>query len=803
MQVPKDQYMADAIREHRRTMRLAGGAIAGLAVLLAAAVIGALIAVTQRANAIAQENISLSRLVAATSENEQSTDLRLALLLAVEAYHINPDTQTLAALMQADTAVPALVRYLPAGGRVTSLAASRDGKAVVAGLAGGQVVRWQLPDPRPETLFRLRSAVLSLAVSADGAQVAAADGKKASVWQAAKPAFRVSVPDQEGADLVALSPSGRTLLVHASGRAGLSGSIVVVSLPTGRVRAIHADPADSATEIVMPSDVKVMLQSTVSGFWQWRTMPTWRILSSDKRGSPIGVAENGPYTSGDGQFFTATNAAGTIQVWPTSGINRVNAPFTAQAPVSYPGSTALSYDGTELATTEGGVIYVTPVARAGAPRAAAVQLAGNGSINLNGLSFLGDGSHLISATGSAVAVWSLRQPDRLARAEPARVALSCSACHGPEVAISPNGAWVAMVTPAEGSAVVQPLPGIAGRAEVISGNPTGGPIYGPPLWQSDGTHVILPYAGPAAHLQSLGSADSFALGLPLPDQTAIADARSANGKNLIIVSATGGVYQLNAGDGSLIRTGPRRGPPLIAADASDNLPAAIDPADGIVALASSRTVTIVRIADDKVVGRVHAPSVTSVAFGGSKLLVQLQNGNLQIWNYLGTKLELTIAGDPGYLWPPVANQNGTLVARQRVNGSIVIDSLLSGTTLDTLSTPSDSGKLLSGTAFAPDSGELIAVTDGYGLGPGTLIDRNLSGKALAAAACKAAGARLTRAEWRTYIGTAPPAFLACQALRPVPVRGQVQVRLAGAVAPVVSVAVKPKVVEVPAVRVPL
>jgi hypothetical protein len=67
-----------------------------------------------------------------------------------------------------------------------------------------------------------------------------------------------------------------------------------------------------------------------------------------------------------------------------------------------------------------------------------------------------------------------------------------------------------------------------------------------------------------------------------------------------------------------------------------------------------------------------------------------------------------------------------------------------------------------GIAFAPDSSELITVTDGYGLSPGTLIDRNLSGKALVTAACKAAGSSLTRTEWRTYIGTAPPAFLACQ-----------------------------------------
>jgi len=761
-QVPKDQYMADAIREHRRTMRLAGSAITGLAVLLVTAIIGALIAVVQRANALTQENISLSRLVAATSENEQSTNLRLALLLAVESYHIDPNTQTLAALMQADTAVPALVRYLPSGGRVTSLVGDRDGRAIVAGLADGRIVRWRLPDPRPQTLFSLQSAVSSLAVSADGEQVAAADGMKAEVWQAGKPVFRASIARGERADSVALSPSGRTLLVHASRAGSLSGSIAVVSLPIERIRANHADPADFVTEMVMPSDSRVMLQSE-SGFWQWREITTWRILSSDNKSSnPIGVTEAGPYVSGDGKFFTATNAASTIQVWPTSGVNRVKAPFTALAPVSFPKSAALSYNGTALAVAEGGVIYVTPVARAGAPRAALVQLVGNPSINLNDLSFLGGDAHLISATGSTIAVWNLKRTDRLERAEPAHVKLSCSACPGPEMAISPDGGRAAMVTPRDSSAVVQPLPGVTGRAEVISGNLLDGPIYGPPVWQESGRHVILPYPGPAAGVPSLGSTESFAAPLPIGNQPAIASALSADGKSLIFVGATGGIYQLNAENGALVRTGPHIGPPLISTDPDNQQPAAIDPADGVVALASRKIVTIVRIKDGKAVGFIPAPDVASVAFGGSKLLVQLQNGTLQVWNHQGTGLELTIAGDSGYRWPPVANQDGTLVARQRIDGSVVIDSLLNGATLDTLSTPSRSGALMSGVVFAPNGSDLITVTDGYGLSPGTLISRNLSGTALVTAACKAAGSSLTRPEWRAYIGTPPPALLACR-----------------------------------------
>jgi hypothetical protein len=170
-----------AYREHRRTLRWAGGAIATLSLLLVAAVALSMVAVVQKRHADQQARIALSRQLASTSATELSTDARAALLLAVSAYRINANAQTLAALMRADTANPRLVRYYDAGSTVTLLAGSSDGKTLVAGGADGRVLTWSFTDPKPTTVIKLSSAIASIGVSGDGSVIAATDKHTAAL----------------------------------------------------------------------------------------------------------------------------------------------------------------------------------------------------------------------------------------------------------------------------------------------------------------------------------------------------------------------------------------------------------------------------------------------------------------------------------------------------------------------------------------------------------------------------------------------------------------------------------------------
>jgi hypothetical protein len=64
--VPKDELIGEDISQHRRTLRLARGAVALLVLLLAIAVVGGIVALVQRDNARDQSELAVAGQVAAT-----------------------------------------------------------------------------------------------------------------------------------------------------------------------------------------------------------------------------------------------------------------------------------------------------------------------------------------------------------------------------------------------------------------------------------------------------------------------------------------------------------------------------------------------------------------------------------------------------------------------------------------------------------------------------------------------------------------------------------------------------------------
>jgi hypothetical protein len=145
------------------------------------------------------------------------------------------------------------------------------------------------------------------------------------------------------------------------------------------------------------------------------------------------------------------------------------------------------------------------------------------------------------------------------------------------------------------------------------------------------------------------------------------------------------------------------------------------------------------------------------------LLLQRTNGRLEVWNETASRRERVLPGDESYVWPPVGNAQGTLVARQRSGGSIVLADLSTGTALDTFPSPATSSYFKTGIGFSPDGTRLITVTDEETYGTGAqLVQRDLSDDALVRTACATAGRNLTAAEWKTFVGTKPPANLTCR-----------------------------------------
>ena len=193
-EVPKDTLIGEHLRRTRQTRRAVTSTLLVLVLLLAAAVTAGLIARSQRDRAVHQATISEAGQLAAIAETLTGSHLDLAELFAAEAYHLNPDPQTGAALFNAVTADPHLVRYLPAPASVSAVATSADGHTAVAGTAGGDVLRWNLTDFQRSMVAKLPAAISGVAVSADGSTIAAVDGSAALLWVRGAGMRRVPVP---------------------------------------------------------------------------------------------------------------------------------------------------------------------------------------------------------------------------------------------------------------------------------------------------------------------------------------------------------------------------------------------------------------------------------------------------------------------------------------------------------------------------------------------------------------------------------------------------------------------------------
>jgi hypothetical protein len=475
---------------------------------------------------------------------------------------------------------------------------------------------------------------------------------------------------------------------------------------------------------------------------------------------------------------TATNNAPAIPLWPTSAASALlpdSAPLTAQAPISAASALAISPGGSELAVGDSGTVYVAPVLARGAAHPSPLQLTGNGSINPDTLRLSGDSAHLLSASGADVAIWNLDQFDRLAHATVTRLPSPCDGCIGALTAISPNGRRLAAVADNGNAAMIQGLDG--GTPQLITGYG-----LGPPLWIGAELPVI--ETSPPAPGTKPPPLPAGVRLLPLLNVRPLVDPSTGSatvvtagvidgGREVAVVDDHGNVYVLNARSGRL--TYEIRGPKDLSLTTAVPLftgEAAVDRTTALVARDDNNTVRLIDPLSRRSLGTaaggnlapVNNPvSLGGVAFTGSRLLVEREDGTLEIWNARGTVRERVIGGDPSYApFPPIADPTGELVARQRTDGTTVLDDITSGATLATLPAPdaTDLG-LRIGLAFTPGGRSLVTVVQTVSAATPFIIQRPLDVPTLIRTACQAAGQSLSAAQWRSFVGTSPPSNLAC------------------------------------------
>ena len=753
--VPKDMIIGEHLRQHRRAMRLARGAVAVLATLTALAIVASFVAVAQRNSARTQARIATSRELAAVSISNLTTHLDVAQLLAVAAYRMDRNAQTEAAVWQATAASPHLVRFLQAGDTVTALAASATGNVVVAGTASGHIALFDLSTGRRKEVAAGHGGITNVAVSADGGTVAAINGSAAFLWHTgASRATRITgMPSPFS---VAVSPSGRfvaALNPVLSATNAFAASVVIRDMRSGENISARAD---GFIKVAFPSESSLAL---ISGTGDWERL------------SPVDLHATSEFTAletpaGDFQFGLSPNGRyagyvkfGGVVAWPTTSSAASNIGMSTvfgSAPDAPSSDLEISPDGMRAATVESGTIFVTELSSTSrATENSSTQLTGAGNTSL--VRFLGNNNRLVSASGSSVVLWDLGQVSRLSQPTGVQIPFAGN------VGLPPS-----LLSPADGRLLA-----------VVGGSYTGARVYrtgsrltlasrlfgawAAPL--SRGDQLLFAGSGPDGRLEVADSGGQVLRSWPGMQFSPVSVRMLPGGERFAAIDGTGAVrvYDLASGAVRQVAAATKFTVRPEQADISPDSSGAVISEWGESPANSFGSIKVVYV--DLQTGKSHTVGTggaNGVLFTQDGLILQKATGALQIWNTTGRKLLRTLPGAGGTAAPLAASPDGALVARLHGDGTMSVTDLATGDVLATVSLPAPANSSAAdpwdATAmmFTPDGHDLLTATSG-----GELISWTMDGSSLVRTACASVGRDLTADEWRQYVHTDPPSDLSC------------------------------------------
>jgi WD40 repeat protein len=396
------------VKQARRTNRRLRALLAGVAVLLAAAVAGGIFAAIQRGEARDAETAQLAQRLGAQALVEE--DLDLSLLLARQAVAIDDSPRTRGYLLAALRNSPAAIGIMHGTDALRSIAISPDGKRLaVIGLRSGLLffdarTYEQVGDPLPHYFAG------SLAYSPDGRTLAVGGGQYVRLVDArtheqlAETAFggfpsRLAFT-KDGSRLVVLFSPGSgtgTDLGGANARITIRDAATLKPAgPTIEPRAFVGAYVGfhwESPHFVLTADDRFLLTASEGGELAWwdlrsgektRTLPIARglhalALSPDGRTAAVGIdrgielvdlgrgtvqtATGSPagrpdwlLFSPDGETLVSTHLDGTVTLWDVGSATRREAlqghSNSVQQPVFSPNGKTLytvSHDGTAIA----------------------------------------------------------------------------------------------------------------------------------------------------------------------------------------------------------------------------------------------------------------------------------------------------------------------------------------------------------------------------------------------------------------------------------------------------------------------
>ena len=155
-----------------------------------------------------------------------------------------------------------------------------------------------------------------------------------------------------------------------------------------------------------------------------------------------------------------------------------------------------------------------------------------------------------------------------------------------------------------------------------------------------------------------------------------------------------------------------------------------------------------------------------LAYSGSRLVLQRENGDIDLRGADGTRVIRSVQGGTPWNYGNIAVSPGpagqVLVAGERADGRGVLVDVGSGHLLGVFPIAKASPYQQTTMAFTPGGRSLVTVTEGNSRSDdGVLTQLSLVPAQWIKVACTTSGHSLTAQAWRRYISATPPAELGC------------------------------------------
>ena len=735
--IPKDELEGEDLRQHRRTRRLARGAVALLAVLLAVSLVAGVLAVVNArdadrnaARAEREATVATARRLAAEAVARAGTAPDQALLLALEARRLEDSAESRSALLtvlQRTSRLEHLKTDLGAGETVAGL--SEDAATVAVADTEGRVRLFDATSDEEVAHFSTdQQGPVEVEFGPDGRTVATtSDDHSVRIWRDGAPVTAPLTGHGYPVRAADFSPDGRLLATYDA--FGLS---VVWDTSTGQVvtRLPEMDVGPDQAIAFSPDGTSLALSGLGTTVFDLGSRRARFEMPAHALAADVTVA-----FSADGAWLAVDSGAfDAVEVWDLGSGRMVR---TLPSGTTVVRSLAFSPDGTRLAQgSDDGAVTVWDLS-AGEPTDRA--LVGH-SGGVTHLAFGADPATLVTAASTGVARWHV---------DPDRQALTLRYDSGPfpiaGVDFSPDAHTI----------VTNDLGGSVTFLEASRLQPLGAPLDIGDLdtvgqvevaLSDDGRFALATNRGRLLYIDArsrevtrppleLGLFGASKVRIPAEEDVAA------------VGGGTGDVSLIDVEGWSVTRTiGHAYYGPLFGMDISpDGRVVASGGADGRL------TVDAARGGQGRAVATGRGP-IGGVSFSsdGATLAVGFADGAIVLVDVAtGRSTGPPLEGDVGNPAALRFSPSGRMLAVAQLDGSVVLWDVATRQRLGQLIGHARAGRIAgaNNVAFAPDGRSLATVGN-----DGSVVLWDLDLAHWARRACDVAGRNLSRAEWREFLG---------------------------------------------------